>query len=120
MKKKRKPMLLKTIFDLGDISQAEANMTLFPSYSTIKNRLSRKVPFEKVESPLSKDEYIAEKSKEDMAYDLFLVMRNRGLFDKAREYEILAQHDAVKDFESIPRDLFMRNELEYYKWRKEH
>lgn len=113
-------MLLRTIFDLRDLSQAEANMTLYPSYSTIKKRLSLGVPFDKIESLLSKEEYIEEKSTKDMAYDLFLVMRNRGLFEDAKLYEQLAGHDAIKVYESSLSDLFLPNELEYYKWRKDH
>lgn len=109
-----------TIFDLESLSKEEKMMTCSPSSQMMLKRLTNKEPFENIDRLLSYEEYMQEKSHEDMVYDLFLVMRNRGLFEEARRYELLAGHDAIEEFESSFSDLFLPNEYEYYKWRKEH
>ncbi len=38
----------------------------------------------------------------------------------ARKYEILSDHDAILSLESSGSDCFMKNEYEYYEWRKKN
>ena len=111
-------MLRETIYNYSPFSQEEQRLLLSPVGDAGKDRRKRGVLFEHIDDPMTEDEYMLYKSNEDKFYDLFLLFRHRGKFEKAYEYEKLVGFDEVKEFENIPRDMFIKNEYEYYKWRK--
>ena len=110
-------MLRETIYDHRPFSEDERYLLLSPVGNLRKDRRLRGVPFEHIDDLMSEEEYHLYKSETEMLYDLFLLFRHRGDFDKAFKYENLSNYDAVKSIESLPRDVFIRNEYEYYKWR---
>lgn len=100
LKKKRKIMLQETIFNLKDLTKEERDVILYPN--------------------MDKGEYFARTSQKKAYFDLFWVFRYRGDFKMARKYEILSDHDAILSLESSGSDCFMKNEYEYYEWRKKN
>lgn len=114
-------MSRKTIFDFGPLSNDEQAFLLAPIGSFITEiRRAKGVPFEHIGDLLTKEEYPLDRSEKEKYYDLFCLFRHRGDFEMAKKYEVLSNHDEVKEFENIPRDLFIKNELEYYEWRKKN
>lgn len=113
-------MLKDTIYNFEPFSEVEQDLLLSYADGVSKERIENGVPFEHLDDMLTKDEYMRHKSDEDKLYDLFLLFRHRGDFKMAKKYEVLSNHDEVKEFENIPRDLFIKNELEYYEWRKKN
>lgn len=111
-------MLRETIYNYSPFSHEEQQLLLSPVGNVRKVRREQGVLFEHIDNPMSEEEYMLYKPDEDKLYDLFLLFRHRGKFEKAYEYEKLAGFDEVKEFENIPRDMFIKNEYEYYKWRK--
>ena len=113
-------MLKETIYNFEPFSESEQVLLLSYADGVSKERKTKGGPFEHWGDMLTKDEYMRHKSDEDKLYDLFLLFRYRGDFEMAKKYEVLSNHDEVKEFENIPRDLFIKNELEYYEWRKKN
>ena len=113
-------MSRETIYNYTPFSREEERLLLSPVGNAGKDRRKRGVLFEHIDDPMTEEEYMLHKTDEDKVYDMFLLFRHRGEFEKARKYEALASYDAVKSFESVPRDLFIKNEHEYYMWRKNH
>lgn len=107
-----------SIYNYTPFDVDEKHMLLSPVGNVINVRYKNNVPFEHLDDLMSKEEYMEHKSEEEKLYDLFLLFRHRGDFESTKKYEILSNHNEVKEFENIPRDLFIKNELEYYKWRK--
>lgn len=70
-------------------------------------------------APKTKSEYLEFTNQHTRYKHIFYILMMRGDFNEARKYEILAEYDFVKSFESIPSDLFMKNEIEYYDWRRQ-
>lgn len=71
----------------------------------------------KLYAPKTKEEYFNSTTLQKRYEDLFYVFRMRGDFAMAREYELLSGIDAVR-MHAIPHDVIMKNELEYYDWRR--
>lgn len=111
-------MLQETIFNLNDLSDEEKTVLLYPDIEVVADRRNNKSFRGNLYKPLEKDEYYLIRSQERAYFDLFWVFRYRGDFELARQYELLANHDAVLSMESSGSDCFMRNEYEYYVWRK--
>ena len=111
-------MSRETIYNYTPFSREEQSLLLSPVGDAGKDRRKRGVLFEHIDDPMTEDEYMLYKSDEEILYDLFLLFRHRGDFNKAFKYEKLANHNEVKSMESAPRDMFIINEYEYYKWRK--
>lgn len=112
-------MLRETVYNFKPLSKCEEYLLLSPTDNVYKDRRLRSISFEHIDDLMSEEEYMLYKSDEEKLYDLFLLFRHRGRFEKAYEYEKLAGFDEVKEFENIPRDMFIKNEHEYYMWRKE-
>lgn len=111
-------MSRETIYNYTPFSREEQSLLLSQVGDAGKDRRKRGVLFEHIDDPMTEDEYMLYKSDEEILYDLFLLFRHRGDFNKAFKYEKLSNYDAVKSIERLPRDVFIRNEYEYYKWRK--
>ena len=69
---------------------------------------------------ITKDEYFEATTQIERYNHLFYIFMMRGNFPMARQYELMSNKDFIKDFENIPRDVFMKNEMEYYTWLKEN
>ncbi len=111
--------LMESVFDFDTLSEYEKSV-LAPSYRRKIKRDSGDVPIPRSEliKPVTKDEYFEDTDQHKRYYDIAKIFIMRGEFGKAKEYEILSSRDFVKDFETMPRDLFYINEYEYYEWRK--
>ena len=94
---------------------------IFPKfiYIHLDNKLWDKIT-EKIKAPITKDEYFEATTQIERYNHLFYIFMMRGNFPMARQYELMSNKDFIKDFENIPRDVFMKNEMEYYTWLKEN
>lgn len=94
---------------------------IFPKfiYIHLDNKLWDKIT-EKIKAPITKDEYFEATTQIERYNHLFYIFMMRGNFPMARQYELMSNKDFIKDFENIPCDVFMKNEMEYYTWLKEN
>lgn len=92
---------------------------VFPKFIYI--RLDNKfgeIITEKIKAPITKDEYFEATAQIERYRHLFYIFMMRGNFTLAKQYELMSNKDFIKDFENIPHDVFMKNEMEYYTWLK--
>lgn len=92
---------------------------VFPKFIYI--RLDNKfgeIITEKIKAPITKEEYFEATTQIERYRHLFYIFMMRGNFTLAKQYELMSNKDFVKDFENIPHDVFMKNEMEYYTWLK--
>lgn len=94
---------------------------IFPKfiYIHLDNKFWGKIT-EKIKAPITKEEYFEATTQIERYNHLFYIFMMRGNFPMARQYELMSNNDFMKDFEDIPRDVFMKNEMEYYAWLKEN
>ena len=109
-----------TIYDYAPFDMEEQYLLLMPSSEIYRQRWSEKVGIAHIDDFVTQEEYMSGKTDKEKYYDLFLLCRHRGWFKRARKYEKLADHDAIKWFENLPSDMFLKNEVEYYEWRKKN
>lgn len=88
-------------------------------YIYMDNRLWNKI-IKKIKAPITKEDYFIATTQIERYNHLFYIFIMRGNFLLARAYELLLGKNFIRDFENIPRDLFINNELEYYEWRKKN
>lgn len=93
---------------------------IFPKfiYIHLNNKLWDKVT-EKIKAPITKEEYFGATTQTERYNHLFYIFMMRGNFSMARQYELISNKDFIKDFENIPCDVLMNNEIEYYGWLKQ-
>lgn len=94
---------------------------VFPQFIYI--RLDNKfgeIITEKIKAPITKDEYFEATTQIERYSHLFYIFMMRGNFTLAKQYELMSNNDFIKDFENIPHDVFMKNEMEYYAWLKDN
>ena len=92
---------------------------VFPKFIYI--RLDNKfgeIITEKIKAPITKEEYFEATTQIERYNHLFYILMMRGNFTLAKQYELMSNKDFIKDFENIPHDVFMKNEMEYYTWLK--
>lgn len=94
---------------------------IFPKfiYIHLDNKLWDKIT-EKMKAPITKEEYFEATTQIERYNHLFYIFMMRGNFTMAKQYELISNNDFMKDFEDIPRDVFMKNEMEYYDWLKDN
>lgn len=94
---------------------------IFPKfiYIHLDNKLWDKIT-EKMKAPITKEEYFEATTQIERYNHLFYIFMMRGNFTMAKQYELISNNDFMKDFEDIPRDVFMKNEMEYYAWLKDN
>lgn len=94
---------------------------IFPKFIYIRldNKLWDKIT-EKMKAPITKEEYFEATTQIERYNHLFYIFMMRGNFTMAKQYELMSNNDFMKDFEDIPRDVFMKNEMEYYAWLKDN
>lgn len=73
---------------------------------------------EKIKAPITKEEYFEATTQIERYNHLFYIFMMRGNFTMAKQYELISNKDFIQDFENIPHDVFMKNEMEYYAWLK--
>ena len=94
---------------------------VFPKFIYI--RLDNKfgdIITEKIKAPITKEEYFEATTQIERYNHLFYIFMMRGNFTMAKQYELISNKDFIQDFENIPQDVFMKNEMEYYAWLKDN
>ena len=94
---------------------------IFPKfiYIHLDNKFWGKIT-EKIKVPITKEEYFEATTQIERYNHLFYIFMMRGNFPMARQYELMSNNDFMKDFEDIPCDVFMKNEMEYYAGLKDN
>lgn len=113
--------LMESVFDFASLNDYEMTILTPNCWRRIK-RDSGDVPIPHSEliKPVTRAEYFEDTDKNKRYEDISKIFIIRGNFERAKEYEILSSKDFVKNFETMPRDLFYTNEYEYYEWRKKN
>ena len=113
--------LMESVFDFDSLNDYEKTILTPNCLRRIKrDNGDTPKPRSVVMKPVTKEEYYEDTDQHKRYYDIAKIFIMRGEFGKAKEYEILSSRDFVKDFETMPRDLFYINEYEYYEWRKKN
>ena len=112
---------MESVFDFESLDEYERTI-LTPSGKRMqeRRRANADVLHSEVIRPVTKDEYFEDTDQYGRYIDISTIFMIRGDFEKAKQYEILSRVDFVKRFESVPRDLFIVNEPQYYEWRKKN
>lgn len=113
--------LMESVFDFDSLNDYEMTILSPNIWRMLKrDRGDTPTPHSEILKPVTKEEYYEDTDQYRRYRDISTILIIRGEFQNAKKYEILSNTDFVKNFESIPRDVFSTNEYEYYEWRKKN
>ncbi len=113
--------LMESVFDFDSLNDYEMTILSPNIWRMLKrDKGDTPKPHSEILKPVTKEEYYEDTDQYRRYRDISTILIIRGEFQNAKKYEILSNTDFVKNFESIPRDVFSTNEYEYYEWRKKN